>query len=115
MDFYGKDKAYSRQSMYGERRAHGELTRSKLTADQVQVLLEVYWRNPKPNSYERNGLAERLGLRPEKIKNWFQNKRAKDRKSKSEGPCLEYDTVSENIWVHSIYPSCNDLYRRREM
>jgi len=89
--------------------------RVKLTSDQINYLINIYRNTQKPSTEEREALANQLGVPHEKIKNWFQNKRAKERKDVSDGPCLEYNIIrEEESPEYKIFPGCSDLYRRRD-
>lgn len=97
-----------------KRKSPGDSSRVKLTPEQVDFLNDAYRINSRPSHSERDLYARRLGIGLDKVKNWFQNKRAKDRKDCMDGPCLEYNDIDQyRIYHPKIYPSCSDLYKRR--
>jgi hypothetical protein len=54
--------------------------RKRATSDQVVVLEKMYNEDKFPSSELIRQTGERLGMKPSKVKNWFQNKRAKERR-----------------------------------
>jgi len=54
--------------------------RKRATADQVVVLEKMYEKDRFPSSDLIKQTGEQLGMKPSKVKNWFQNKRAKERR-----------------------------------
>ena len=89
--------------------------RVKLTQEQVRLLNEFYHFNPRPNTSERICLSQKLGIGLDKIKNWFQNRRAKEKKDSHDSLHHNYGAIagSNKRMCPNIFPSCNDLYRRR--
>ncbi|KAI5152492.1 hypothetical protein ENBRE01_2871, partial [Enteropsectra breve] len=70
---------------------------------------------PRPNNDERVFISEKLSLSHEKIKNWFQNRRAKERRDVLDGPCLEFNNpIQEYKQSLLLFPDCSDLFTRRE-
>ncbi|CDW51833.1 zinc finger protein [Trichuris trichiura] len=55
--------------------------RNYLADEQVQVLVQHFRTNPFPTKQELNSLAERLGIGKRVVQVWFQNSRAKERRS----------------------------------
>ena len=97
-------------------RIYGEHGRIKLSMEQIRVLSEFYNHNKRPGNRERVLLAEKLRIGIDKVKNWFQNRRAKDRKDLLEAmqqECLNKTSIKS--FRPNIYPNCNDLYRRRDI
>lgn len=89
--------------------------RVKFRQEQTNFLNNAYNSNSKPSSKERVLIANVVGISEDKIKNWFQNRRAKERKLKLNGPCLDYNpSLKEDSIENSIYPSCNDLFKRKK-
>uniref|UniRef100_A0A914WD68 Uncharacterized protein n=1 Tax=Plectus sambesii TaxID=2011161 RepID=A0A914WD68_9BILA len=56
-------------------------SRSFLTDAQVAVLYSQFRRNPFPSKYELSAVAERIGVNKRVVQVWFQNTRAKERRS----------------------------------
>ncbi|ELA42401.1 uncharacterized protein VICG_00500 [Vittaforma corneae ATCC 50505] len=84
-----------------------------LTKKQIEYLTSIYATNKKPTAYYRFQIAQKLGVPEDKVKNWFQNRRAKDRRL-SRQSSAEGVGESDIGNPHRIYPGCNDLYRRRK-
>lgn len=83
-----------------------------LSKQQIEVLSSIYEVNKKPTAYQRLQIAERLNAEEDKIKNWFQNRRAKDKKMQRE--CIGTVKGQSSNGVRRIYPDCSDLYRKRQ-
>uniref|UniRef100_A0A914ZIZ9 Uncharacterized protein n=1 Tax=Parascaris univalens TaxID=6257 RepID=A0A914ZIZ9_PARUN len=56
-------------------------SRSFLTDAQVAILLTHFKRNPFPSKYELSAVAEQIGVNKRVVQVWFQNTRAKERRS----------------------------------
>jgi len=84
-----------------------------LSKQQIDVLASIYDVNMKPTSYQRLQIAEKLGAEEDKIKNWFQNRRAKDKKRHREAGATIKNNKHLSV-LKKIYPDCSDLYRRRQ-
>eukprot|EP00029_Vermamoeba_vermiformis_P011487 TRINITY_DN6327_c0_g1_i2.p1 TRINITY_DN6327_c0_g1~~TRINITY_DN6327_c0_g1_i2.p1 ORF type:complete len:325 (+),score=46.67 TRINITY_DN6327_c0_g1_i2:244-1218(+) len=56
--------------------------RHRTTPEQLRTLEETYEREKMPNQELRERLAKRLGMTPRRVQIWFQNKRAKEKRSK---------------------------------
>ncbi|KAK2145696.1 hypothetical protein LSH36_662g02023 [Paralvinella palmiformis] len=54
--------------------------RSMITDEQVQVLKSFYQTNQRPNKFELETLAQRIGFPKRVVQVWFQNMRARDRR-----------------------------------
>ncbi|QQP42053.1 LIM/homeobox protein Lhx3_ putative, partial [Caligus rogercresseyi] len=54
--------------------------RTTIKAPQLEVLQEVFGKNPKPNRSLRESLAKKTGLAMRVIQVWFQNKRSKEKR-----------------------------------
>ncbi|KAK5089648.1 hypothetical protein LTR70_006542 [Exophiala xenobiotica] len=70
---------------------HGEFedcnevsTRPRLTKDQVDILEHEFQKNPKPNSMLKRNLAATTNLHPQRVANWFQNRRAKAKQQRKQ-------------------------------
>ena len=88
-----------------------ENSRSKLTLKQTGFLNDAYKQCSRPSSRELHYYAHTLGVTPERIKNWFQNRRAKERRE-----IQERQTQSIGMVIglsNRVFPACNDLYRRK--
>lgn len=78
------------------------------------MLTEFYNLNSRPGNSERDLLAQKLGIGIDKVKNWFQNRRAKEKKSVADANSTEYQPAPPSKRARDkIFPSCNDLFRRR--
>ncbi|PAV90835.1 hypothetical protein WR25_06272 [Diploscapter pachys] len=56
-------------------------SRSFLTDSQVAVLQTHFKRNPFPSKYELSAVAEQIGVNKRVVQVWFQNSRARERRS----------------------------------
>ncbi len=56
--------------------------RHRTTPEQLRTLEETYEREKMPNQELRERLAKKLGMTPRRVQIWFQNKRAKEKRSK---------------------------------
>ncbi|CAJ0602380.1 unnamed protein product [Cylicocyclus nassatus] len=56
-------------------------SRSFLTDAQVTILSNHFKRNPFPSKYELSAVAEQIGVNKRVVQVWFQNTRAKERRS----------------------------------
>lgn len=105
-----------RENQYNDFLSSGyQKRKAGLSKQQIEVLASIYMANKKPNAYQRLQIAERLSAEEDKIKNWFQNRRAKDKKMHRKNKMLEGLDGLEGAGETSpkMYPDCNDLYRRR--
>ena len=88
-----------------------------LSKQQTDILARIYAVNTKPTTLQRIEIARNLNVPEDKVKNWFQNKRAKDKKMKNEMEEEEsfrnFDGRYFNDLSFEIFPSCNDLYRKK--
>lgn len=102
------------KDMHDRQKSSNDQSRIKLTAGQVNLLNDVYRSNSRPNYVERHLLAVKLGIADDKIKNWFQNKRAKNRKDATKSPSSGYSsTETASVLRPNVYPNCSDLYKKR--
>jgi hypothetical protein len=62
----------------------GRRKRHRTTTEQRSQLELVFQRTPTPNQAVREQLASTLGMSPRRVQIWFQNKRAKARKSRAQ-------------------------------
>ncbi|WUR02451.1 homeobox domain-containing protein 8 [Vairimorpha necatrix] len=77
--------------------------KNKLTHENKEYLEKYFEINPNPSEQQKAKLALTFDVSICKIKNWFQNKRAKSRHN------LPYD---ECVYEEKVYPTCNSLYMR---
>lgn len=91
------------------RNSHGELKstffdpfevkhRKRTSKSQLNILEKTFETNKKPDSALRNQLSEQLGMTPRSVQVWFQNRRAKQKKSKDKKylPKIEQALIREN-------------------
>ncbi|XP_041349580.1 homeobox protein vex1-like [Gigantopelta aegis] len=72
--------------------------RTNYTARQVQALEKVFQENPYPDSEVMEALSHDINIPEKKLKNWFQNKRTRNKKK-----------IQENH-QQMIYPSAHPYY-----
>jgi len=80
LDEYGEEAT---ASTYPTRKRKRPVERKRASQDQVDVLERMYSEDKFPSSDLIRKTGERLGMKPSKVKNWFQNKRAKERRTSS--------------------------------
>ncbi|KKO75977.1 homeobox protein hd-9 [Vairimorpha ceranae] len=84
-----------------------KVIKNKLSLEDKEFLEKYFENNSRPNDKEKNEIAHFLKVSYRKIKNWFQNRRAKERL------CMTYEKISEHeIEENKVYPQCNSLYLR---
>lgn len=71
-------------------------SRSFLTDTQVAVLNSHFKRNPFPSKYELSAVAEQIGVNKRVVQVWFQNTRAKERRSNRLSVACE--RYSRSLW-----------------
>lgn len=74
-------------------------SRSFLTDAQVVILHSHFKRNPFPSKYELSAVAEQIGVNKRVVQVWFQNTRAKERRSNRLGTAN--DRFSRTNWPSS--------------
>lgn len=85
--------------------------KKSLTKSKLETLEMTFRQNPFPSKQLKHNLATELNLDLSKIKNWFQNRRAREKKTfKSAASDHEDDKNTKYV---EVYPSCNNLYVRR--
>ena len=90
--------------------------RVKLSQSQTQLLLEYFRLNSKPSLAEREKLGYRIGISSDKIKNWFQNRRAKIKTDAKEEEFWHLKSSPQIGQVSDIkvYPGCNSFFQPRD-
>ncbi|VDN02857.1 unnamed protein product [Thelazia callipaeda] len=75
-------------------------SRSFLTDAQVAILHAHFKRNPFPSKYELSAVAAQIGVNKRVVQVWFQNTRAKERRSNRLSVACE--RYSRSIWNNAI-------------
>ncbi|VDK89278.1 unnamed protein product [Litomosoides sigmodontis] len=75
-------------------------SRSFLTDAQVAILHAHFKRNPFPSKYELSAVAEQIGVNKRVVQVWFQNTRAKERRSNRLSVACE--RYSRSMWDNAI-------------
>ncbi|KAK2740882.1 hypothetical protein FQN55_008580 [Onygenales sp. PD_40] len=89
-DFYHQAAALEDYEEYAE-----NLSRPRLTKEQVDTLEAQFQAHPKPNSNVKRQLAAQTNLTLPRVANWFQNRRAKAKQQKRQQE-FERMQASEN-------------------
>ncbi|KAM0554099.1 hypothetical protein ACHAPJ_006897 [Fusarium lateritium] len=81
-------------------------TKPRLSKEEVEVLEAEFQKNHKPNSTTKKALAESMRVDNARINNWFQNRRAREKKEKNireyaAKQRMEKDTTASELGVHS--------------
>lgn len=81
-------------------------TKPRLSKEEVEVLEAEFQKNHKPNSTVKKALAESMRVDNARINNWFQNRRAREKKEKNireyaAKQRLDKDTATNEAGVHS--------------
>lgn len=58
-------------------------SKPRLSKEEVEILETEFQKNHKPNSSTKKGLAEQMRVDNARINNWFQNRRAREKKEKN--------------------------------
>ncbi|KAJ2961474.1 hypothetical protein NQZ79_g3261 [Umbelopsis isabellina] len=61
--------------------------RNRLTAEKTEYLNRIFLFNPRPNRLERQKIASNLDIGERTVQVWFQNRRAKVKRSPPEKEC----------------------------
>jgi len=64
---------------------HPRKKRQKTTPEQLFILEEAFQTDKLPSPSSRSKLAKHLGMSPRRVQIWFQNKRAKEKKTNPRG------------------------------
>jgi len=70
--------------------------RLRTSPEQLKILEEIYQYEKIPSLALREELASKLGMTPRRIQVWFQNKRAKERRTGKEKPSVGSDNESNS-------------------
>lgn len=81
--------------------------RTAFTSDQIQTLKKEFSNNQYLNEDRRHALANRLNLNETQIKIWFQNKRAKLKKTSGVRNRLAIELMAQGLYNHSVSPTCS--------
>ncbi|KAM0681288.1 hypothetical protein GINT2_000487 [Glugoides intestinalis] len=103
-----ENNSYSENQHAGYKRK-----KSGLSKQQIAVLASIYNLNKKPTTFQRYEIAQRLDVCEDKIKNWFQNRRAKERKVDRALTGSKSGFKEDFPCDRKLYPACNDLYKRK--
>ncbi|KAF5000660.1 hypothetical protein FGRMN_1593 [Fusarium graminum] len=81
-------------------------TKPRLSKEEVEILEAEFQKNHKPNSTTKKALAESMRVDNARINNWFQNRRAREKKEKNireyaAKQRLDKDTTANDGSVHS--------------
>ncbi|XP_037797756.1 homeobox protein engrailed-like A [Penaeus monodon] len=78
--------------------------RTAFTSDQLARLKKEFQENRYLTEKRRQDLARDLGLNESQIKIWFQNKRAKIKKSAGQKNPLALQLMAQGLYNHSTIP-----------
>lgn len=89
--------------------------KSRLSRSQRDFLNTCFETNSSPNAQERAYIASQSLVSEERVRNWFQNRRARERGDWKASPCLNIieTSVFEGYDASKVHPTSNDLYIRR--
>ncbi|KAF4456476.1 hypothetical protein F53441_1426 [Fusarium austroafricanum] len=81
-------------------------TKPRLSKEEVEILEAEFQKNHKPNSTTKKALAESMRVDNARINNWFQNRRAREKKEKNireyaAKQRLDKDTAANEAGIHS--------------
>ncbi|EXM08251.1 hypothetical protein FOIG_02978 [Fusarium odoratissimum NRRL 54006] len=81
-------------------------TKPRLSKEEVEILEAEFQKNHKPNSTTKKALAESMRVDNSRINNWFQNRRAREKKEKNireyaAKQRMDKDTTANESGVHS--------------
>lgn len=78
-----RSKEHSQKLKAGQ---HHSKRRHRTSPEQLQKLEMTYAKEKMPNQELRESLARELGMTPRRVQIWFQNKRAKEKRTKHSEP-----------------------------
>ena len=97
-DAYGGVSKNSKRSM----------KRSKITHDQVAVLVAFFHRQPLPDHEERLALATQLDMTPRSVQVWFQNRRQRTKPTYAPAAQSKAARALVEVWSRPTAPSSPD-------
>ncbi|KAH9387285.1 uncharacterized protein NEMAJ01_2181 [Nematocida major] len=71
-----------------------KIRRPRLLPSQTRLLLVVYKSNPKPGNELRKKLSKEFNIPMRTVQIWFQNRRAKDKRTREKAPEEKDSAVS---------------------
>lgn len=88
--------------------------RIKLSMAQKDFLSLCFDLNPNPSAEERTYISRQTAVPEDKVRNWFQNRRAKEKGNADFTPCLSFSDIDSPVsHAPKVHPTSNDLYIRR--
>jgi len=94
----------SRKVRRKDRTADEKRPRTAFTTDQLRKLRDEFESNKYLSETRRQTLARELGLNESQIKIWFQNKRAKIKKTSGERNGLAMELIAQGLYNHKTNP-----------
>ncbi|KAF7555635.1 hypothetical protein G7046_g6491 [Stylonectria norvegica] len=106
--------AHQRQLVRHHHMSRTTETKPRLSKEEVEVLESEFQKNHKPNSSTKKSLAESMRVDNARINNWFQNRRAREKKENNireyaAKQKLEKDNATSESGGHSDNDRHNDL------
>ncbi|KAI0260807.1 hypothetical protein BC834DRAFT_1035135 [Gloeopeniophorella convolvens] len=80
-------------------------TRKRTTPAQLEILEGVFLTDKKPNAPKRKDLAKELKMSPREVQVWFQNRRAKEKKSNARTDPSSSSPASQAPSASAVSPS----------
>ena len=87
----------------------------KCTDEERAILEQIYHHNPSPDTPTKKKLAAQMRVAPRKIQTWFQNRRARERKSGYLLPTVNNSLPPSIFDVPSLPPSVVVCWRRKRL
>lgn len=88
------------------------IRRRSLANKTLMLLEEVFQKHNFPSKQTKIDISIQTGYSLSKVKNWFQNRRAREKKIAGIAASLNKNSTTENR-ISEIYPTCNSLYMRK--
>jgi len=89
--------------------------RTTITAKQLESLKLAYTNSPKPSRHVREQLAQETGLEMRVVQVWFQNRRAKDKRTRKDDELQTPTSPTDDIGDKSLgsidYVTPNQSYQ----
>lgn len=98
----------SRRIKRKEKKPEEKRPRTAFSGDQLSRLKKEFQQNKYLNEKRRQELANELGLQDAQIKIWFQNKRAKIKKSSGVKNPLALQLMAQGLYNHSTVAMSDD-------